>query len=841
MTPDPELLSRYTDQRDEAAFAEFVRRHVKLVYGTALRLTNGDTPLAEDVTQAVFIDLARKAGQLRGHTTVAGWLHTGTRYAAANAIRREHRRRMREQEAIAMNDPTTVSDDPNWAQMRPLIDEAVGRLGEHERNAVLLYFFQEKSYREIGDALGVSEDAARMRIARALEKLRGQFARRGLKASAALIASALGANAAVAPAAGFSATLAQKSLAGAAVKAGAGKLSSVKVLALVAGVSALAATVTISFSPLQDSPATREKQPVAAHPAPAMVQAPAVAVTPANPVSLPNPIALAPVLASAAPAVAVLSQDVAASENAATAPSQAAGNPPAAPDSSTPSSQDVAPPTAPNPDTPPAAQTPTPTTVMDTGIAIFDPANPGVPNFVDTSGVLNGKTITAIANGGDHQLALCSDGTLVTFHFNRVRAFVHPSNLEPAGAVDNNRNAIAGPARSGATGGNNPGIPAPANPARSGLPGNGRNLIAGAAPIGATGGNNPVRPLPPNFGRSAGISNNGPNRMVETVPDGEQSVSYAVNIVPVLVDTSNLPAGAKIAAIAAGEGSNIAITSDGAVYVWGQGQARVASGQTIATRGRATAVAIPTLLNSGALKGRKATAIGVGAGGFFGVALCADGSLVAWGDNSDNQVAEGGGSAVGVLHQPKQINGDGTLEGRTIQAISTSWFDGLVLCADGSVVEWGAPNSLPVSVDTGRTLANKTIAAIAAGGAQSGLALCSDGTLAAWWQESGPPQNIKWIQNEWQSFSIHGEMLKGPARHSPNSTLSTSLLDGKSATAITERGKNGYLILCADGTLVTWNGGKPALMDPAGLLKGKTILAIAPDMVLFQEPDSASD
>ena len=140
MTPDNELLRLYSARGDEAAFAEVVRRHLNLVYGLAVRLLNGNAALAEDVTQSVFTDLARKAGQLRQHETVVGWLHTSARYAAAKAIRAEATRVHHEQEASAMNDPATTTVD-SFAQLRPLLDEAVGDLNDRERDAVLLRFF----------------------------------------------------------------------------------------------------------------------------------------------------------------------------------------------------------------------------------------------------------------------------------------------------------------------------------------------------------------------------------------------------------------------------------------------------------------------------------------------------------------------------------------------------------------------------------------------------------------------------------------------------------------------------------------------------------------------------
>src|SRR6188474_2114112 len=104
MKDDATLLADYARRRDEAAFAELVRRHVNFVYAAALRQLNDDAHLAQDVTQVVFVDLARKARTLAGHRVLAGWLFTSTRYAAAKGVRTEQRRRVRELEAHTMQE-----------------------------------------------------------------------------------------------------------------------------------------------------------------------------------------------------------------------------------------------------------------------------------------------------------------------------------------------------------------------------------------------------------------------------------------------------------------------------------------------------------------------------------------------------------------------------------------------------------------------------------------------------------------------------------------------------------------------------------------------------------------
>jgi RNA polymerase sigma factor (sigma-70 family) len=168
--------------------------HIGLVYSAALRQVNGNTSLAEDVTQSVFTDLARKARRLTRHTSLTGWLYTSTRHAAANVRRTEQRRRARELEAAAMN-PAQTSPDPFWADLRPVLDEAMHDLNQTDREAVLLRYFEERPLAEIGARLGLSENAARMRVSRALEKLREALHKRGLTSSAATLAAVLPARA----------------------------------------------------------------------------------------------------------------------------------------------------------------------------------------------------------------------------------------------------------------------------------------------------------------------------------------------------------------------------------------------------------------------------------------------------------------------------------------------------------------------------------------------------------------------------------------------------------------------------------------------------------------------
>ena len=246
-----ELLRRYVFERSETAFAELVRQHVGLVYSAALRQTNGDAHLAEDITQEVFTDLARKAPRLVRHSSLAGWLYTSTRYAAATFRRAELRRRAREQEAHAMNQILqSAGTDPAWEQLRPILDEAMHELKATDREAVLLRFFERLPLAEVGERLGVSENTARMRISRALERLRGAVADRGATSTAGALELALGSQVAVAVPAHLAGSVSAAALAAAGATsvlaaALARLLISTKVKLLVGSAAAIAVTAVL--------------------------------------------------------------------------------------------------------------------------------------------------------------------------------------------------------------------------------------------------------------------------------------------------------------------------------------------------------------------------------------------------------------------------------------------------------------------------------------------------------------------------------------------------------------------------------------------------------------------
>ncbi len=178
---DLQLLARYNSQRAEDAFAEIVRRHVDLVHSAALRQVRSPE-LAEEVSQAVFMELARQASYLPARTVLAAWLYHVTRRRAIDLVRREAGRRLREQTAQELQAMNATAED--WTHIEPLLDDAMDALEETDRLAVLLRYFQNKPLREVGQAIGVTDDAAQKRVSRAVERLREFLAKRDVNIGA---------------------------------------------------------------------------------------------------------------------------------------------------------------------------------------------------------------------------------------------------------------------------------------------------------------------------------------------------------------------------------------------------------------------------------------------------------------------------------------------------------------------------------------------------------------------------------------------------------------------------------------------------------------------------------
>ncbi|RYD29907.1 MAG: sigma-70 family RNA polymerase sigma factor, partial [Verrucomicrobiaceae bacterium] len=214
---DAALFTRYQAAPTGETFRLLAGRHLPLIWSTARRLVNGDAALAEDVSQIVLTDFARKAPQLPPGTVAAGWLHRHTCFTARKMVRTEIRRRAREHSAAELHrdidqDPAMPSaaaapPDSAWSEAAPFLDAALDQLSKSDREALLLRFYQRQDHRSVGAVLGYSEEAARKRIARALEKLRTLFRRRGIVLTAALLAQFLTDHASAAVPVGPAATL----------------------------------------------------------------------------------------------------------------------------------------------------------------------------------------------------------------------------------------------------------------------------------------------------------------------------------------------------------------------------------------------------------------------------------------------------------------------------------------------------------------------------------------------------------------------------------------------------------------------------------------------------------
>jgi RNA polymerase sigma factor (sigma-70 family) len=230
MTDSQTLLAEYAKNDSEPAFRELVTRYVDLVYSTAVRLVGEDRHLAEDVSQTVFADLARLARSLPEKVMLGGWLHRHTCFVATTLLRGERRRRARERQAVEMNalqDHTAA----NLARVAPVLDDAINQLGATDRTAILLRFFEQRDFRAVGEAMGSNEDAARMRVNRALDKLHTLLTQRGVTLPAAALGTALAGQVVTAAPAGLAAGISSAVLAGAAAGTGV-TLTTLKLLAM---------------------------------------------------------------------------------------------------------------------------------------------------------------------------------------------------------------------------------------------------------------------------------------------------------------------------------------------------------------------------------------------------------------------------------------------------------------------------------------------------------------------------------------------------------------------------------------------------------------------------------
>lgn len=213
MLTDAELLHRYVTQREDRAFAELVHRHLGIVYAAALRRCGGRAHLAEEIAQSVFIDLARKSSRLLHHPSLVGWLYRSTRYATTTALRAELSRQKLAQSFTAMPNLSSSHDVPvNWNDLQPLLDRAMDQLKERDRQVMLLRYFQGLSFAEVGGQLNLTENTARMRAERALDRLRTNLRPLGITSTAAALELCLANSSIAAAPAGMVAAISTASL-----------------------------------------------------------------------------------------------------------------------------------------------------------------------------------------------------------------------------------------------------------------------------------------------------------------------------------------------------------------------------------------------------------------------------------------------------------------------------------------------------------------------------------------------------------------------------------------------------------------------------------------------------
>lgn len=262
MPTDAELLQRHVDCRDDRAFAELVQRHLGLVYAAALRRTGGRVHLAEEISQAVFCDLARKASRLVQHPTLTGWLYRSTRYAASDAMRAEFRRQKITQSVTAMADISPLSEpDVDWERLHAVIDAALDTLKERDREVMLLRYFDGLTFAEVGARLNLTENTARMRTERALEKLRKQLGRLGVTSTAAALGLALANSSFAAAPAGLVTSVAASALAVAPAGGGVGLVSLILMSKLTApAISAVVASALTAVLWTSVAPATSAEE-----------------------------------------------------------------------------------------------------------------------------------------------------------------------------------------------------------------------------------------------------------------------------------------------------------------------------------------------------------------------------------------------------------------------------------------------------------------------------------------------------------------------------------------------------------------------------------------------------
>jgi RNA polymerase sigma factor (sigma-70 family) len=241
MTSDLDLLRQFAREKSQDAFTELVKRHVNLVYSAALRQVRSPQ-LAEEVAQSVFADLARVAATPSSPKILTPWLYAVTRRTAIDVIRKESRRQLREQIAVEMTNMNATAND--WTQIEPLLDDAMAALDETDRAAILLRYFENKNLREVGEALGTSDDGAQKRVSRAVERLREFFSKRNVTIGAGGLTVLISANAVQSAPIGLALTITNISLAAAGTTLTFMKIATATKLKFALGAIVVAGAVT---------------------------------------------------------------------------------------------------------------------------------------------------------------------------------------------------------------------------------------------------------------------------------------------------------------------------------------------------------------------------------------------------------------------------------------------------------------------------------------------------------------------------------------------------------------------------------------------------------------------
>lgn len=191
---DLQLLAEFVHADSQEAFTTLVRRHLNLVHSVARRHSS-DRQICDDITQAVFILLARKASSLATGIVLPGWLYTAATLTAANVQRSETRRLRREKEAFMQSPSDAEPEHDVWQELKPHLDRAMGELRGEDRDLLILRFFENKSLQQLGCELGIEERAAQKRVQRSIERLRRNLGRHGVTAGVGGLLEAISANA----------------------------------------------------------------------------------------------------------------------------------------------------------------------------------------------------------------------------------------------------------------------------------------------------------------------------------------------------------------------------------------------------------------------------------------------------------------------------------------------------------------------------------------------------------------------------------------------------------------------------------------------------------------------